>query len=525
MAKEPHYSLFAIEYLATIVVLRLTFPNLLLLSEVLMPGIKSLLWVSGVLLSAFSLTVKAESLHPDPAWQQGQLSNGFGWQVLTTPQRPSDRVELRLVIKTGSLNEGPNQKGFSHLIARLAMVHNLALTPEQQRTLWHADMSKSGALPPVITSYDYTQYNLSLPVNRPDLIKSALEWLAATAGTMQVTPTTVATALAATDPTATWPDNTQDQLWRYRLQNSALLTHDPSEQPSAITNSQPLAQYYHQWYTPDAMTLYVVGNLENRAIVEQITKTFSALKGKRKLPTPVPVLSPLSTQPTSVVDNSLHTPRLVMNWDTMWLPIQDSQSLEHYWLSDLTREALYWHLQSVTESKQTALEPVDLQCQVLFSRAQCGLKIDAEGEALTKQLAAVGNEIVRLRDQGLTQSEFDQLLTKQTTELSGLFATYARTPTDMLMMQRLRSQQNGMVDIAPEQYQKLRQEFLANLTLDAVNHELRQQLSQPASFVLLHPENTSGPSVEQLQAQYNDLVTEGEEGASETADAASSEGH
>ncbi|WP_241649857.1 M16 family metallopeptidase [Rosenbergiella collisarenosi] len=490
-----------------------------------MPGIKSLLWVGGVLFSAFSFSVNAEPLHPDPAWQQGQLSNGFSWQVLTTPQRPSDRVELRLVVNSGSLSETPSQRGFSHLIARLAMVHNAALTPDQQRTLWHADMSKSGVLPPVITSYNYTQYNLSLPINRPDLIKSALEWLAATAGDMQVTSTTVSTALKASDPTATWPDNTQDSLWRYRLQNSALLNHDPSEQPSALTNTQPLLQYYHQWYTPDAMTLYIVGNVENRAIIEQISKTFGVLKGKRKVPTPVPVLSPLSSQPISVVDNGLRTPRLVMNWDAMWLPVQDSQSLEHYWLSDLTREALYWHLQSGIELKQTEIEPVDLQCQILFARAQCGLKIDAQGDNLSKQLAAVGHEMVKLRDQGLTQAEFDQLLTKKTTELNGLFATYARTPTDMLMMQRLRSQQNSMVDIAPEQYQKLRQEFLASLTLEAVNHELHQQLSQPASLVLLHPETAQGPTVEQLQAEYNDVIADGEESPSEATGTSLAQGH
>ncbi|MBT0727509.1 M16 family metallopeptidase [Rosenbergiella australiborealis] len=475
-----------------------------------MPGIKSLLWVGGMLFSAFSLTVNAEPLHPDPAWQQGQLSNGFGWQVLSTPQRPSDHIEIRLVVNTGSLSESPQQTGFSHLLARLAMVHNLALTPEQQRVLWHADMAKSGALPPVITSYDYTQYNLSLPVNRPELIKSALDWLAATAGDMQVTPTTVATALKASDPTATWPDNTQDQLWRYRLQNSALLSHDPSQQPSSLTNVQPLAQYYHQWYTPDAMTLYIVGNVDNRALIEQINKAFSPLKGKRKLPTPVPVLSPLSSQPTAIVDNNLHASRLVMNWDAMWLPIQDSQSLKHYWLSDLTREALYWHLQPGQDTKDTALVPVDLQCQVLFARAQCGLKIDAEGENLTKQFAVVGREIVKLRDQGLTQDEFDRLITKKTNELSGLFATYARTSTDILMMQRLRSLQNAMVDIAPEQYQKLRQEFLSGLTLDAVNHELHQQLSQPISLVLLHPSTTQTPTIEQLQAEYNDVTSEGD---------------
>ena len=35
-----------------------------------------------------------------------------------------------------------------------------------------------------------------------------------------------------------------------------------------------------------------------------------------------------------------------------------------------------------------------------------------------------------------------------------------------------------MVDIAPEQYQKLRQDFLNGLTVEMLNQDLRQQLSQ-----------------------------------------------
>lgn len=482
-----------------------------------MPGIKSLLWVGGMLLSAFSLTVKAESLHPDPAWQQGQLSNGFTWQVLTTPQRPSDRIELRLVVNTGSLSESAQQKGYSHLLARLAMVHNSALSPQQQRTLWHEDMSKPGALSPVITSYGFTQYNLSLPVNRPELLKSALAWLAATAGDMHVTPDIVTSALQASDPTTTWPDNLNDALWRYRLQGSALRGHDPSEQPTSLSDVQTLAQFYQQWYTPDAMTLYVVGNVENRAMIEQIGKSFGNLQGKRKVPTPIPVLPPLPSQPTTLIDNSRQQPRLMLNWDMVWLPIQDSQSLDRYWLSDLAREALYWHLQPGAEPKSVALQQVGLQCQVLFSRAQCGLTIDADADNLSKQLNAVSREVVTLRDQGLTQAEFDNLIARKNAELNGLFATYARTPTDVLMTQRLRSQQNSMVDIAPEQYQKLRQIFLASLTLEKLNHELHQQLSQPASLVLLTADNPAGITIGQLQAQYEALLAPPSQGTPENS--------
>lgn len=45
------------------------------------------------------------------------------------------------------------------------------------------------------------------------------------------------------------------------------------------------------------------------------------------------------------------------------------------------------------------------------------------------------------------------------------------------MSQRLRSQQSGVVDIAPELYQKLRQEFLSSLTLETLNQALKLQLS------------------------------------------------
>jgi predicted Zn-dependent peptidase len=44
--------------------------------------------------------------------------------------------------------------------------------------------------------------------------------------------------------------------------------------------------FYQKWYTPDAMTLIVVGNVDSRAVVEQINKAFGDLKGKRETPAP-----------------------------------------------------------------------------------------------------------------------------------------------------------------------------------------------------------------------------------------------
>lgn len=94
-----------------------------------MQGTKIRLMVGGLLLAAASNNVQAEALQPDPAWQQGKLDNGFSWQLLATPQRPSDRIELRLIVNTGSLSENTQEVGFAHLLPRLALMSSASLPP------------------------------------------------------------------------------------------------------------------------------------------------------------------------------------------------------------------------------------------------------------------------------------------------------------------------------------------------------------------------------------------------------------
>ena len=471
-----------------------------------MQGTRIRLLGGGLLLVAVSSTLQAETLQPDPAWQQGKLANGFKWQLLSTPQRPSDRVEIRLLVNTGSLMENAQQSGFSHLLPRLAMVHNTALDLAQQRALWQQAMDPSRPLPPAVTSYDFTLYNLSLPNNRPELLKDALSWLSATAGKMSIDDPVVHTAIGADDTIGSWPPNSHDVWWRYRLKGSTLLGHDPAGQPKAPVDVNQLSSFYKQWYTPDAMTLFVVGNVDSRTLSEQIAKAFSPLEGRRKMPAPVPTLSPLSPQPISLVNPNLKQDRLSLIWDMPWQPIRDSQNLLRYWQSDLAREALFWHVQRVLSDSKAQGVQVGFDCRVLYQRAQCAISMDSSAATLEKNMNLVARELANVRDNGLPQTEFDALMAQKTAELGKLFATYARTDTDVLMSQRLRSQQNAVVDIAPEQYQKYRQDFLNGLTLMALNQELRQQLSQELKMVLMQPQGEPEANMQALYASWQKIM-------------------
>lgn len=461
---------------------------------------------TGGLFLVIAGNVQAEALQPDPAWQQGTLSNGFQWQVLATPQRPSDRVEIRLLINTGSLTESTQQTGYSHFLPRVALTQSGSLQPVQARSLWQQSIDPKRPMPPVIVSYDFTQYNLSLPNNRNDLLKESLTWLADASGNLVITPDTITHALQTQDMVMTAPSDPKEGGWRYRLKGSTLLGHDPSEPPKQPVDSETLKAFYQKWYTPDAMTLIVVGNVDNRSVAEQINKTFGSLKGKRETPAPVPTLSPLRHEPVSIMTNAVRQDSLSMTWDTAWQPIRESSALLRYWRADLAREALFWHVQQYLTRSNVKDLTLRFDCRVLFQRAQCAIIVESASEKLDRNLNLVAKELANVRSKGLSKEEFDALITQKKAELQKLFATYARTDTDTLIGQRLRTLQNQVVDIAPEQYQKLRQDFLNGLTTEQLNQDLRQQLSHEMALILMQPQGEPEFDMKILKATWDGIM-------------------
>ncbi len=470
-------------------------------------GIRFLM--SAVLMAAAGGNVQAEALQPDPAWQQGKLSNGFSWQVLTTPQRPNDRIELRLMVNTGSLVENAQQTGFARLLPRLALTHSESFTSAQLHSLWQQSADTARPRPPAVVSYDYTLYSLSLPNGRPDLIKESLKWMMNTGGHLAINPSTLRAALAGEDPVAIAPADSDSPWWHYRLKGSPLLAHPPEKTVQQPVNATQLSQFYQRWYTPDAMTLYVVGNVDSRSLNEQIVKTFSGLKGKRETPATLPTLAPLLPAPVSLISETSKTDTLKIVWDDTWLPIRDSRALERYWRGDVAREAMFMRIQQALTDSKLPETNIRFDCNVHYLRSQCAIHIDSPNENLMPSMTFVARELANIRDNGLTQAEFNALMARKSSELSTLFATYARTDTDILMSQRLRSQQNDVVDISPEQYQKLRNEFLNGLSLQMMNQALRSQLSQNATLVLLQPSGEPEVNMKTLQENFQHILDPG----------------
>ena len=200
---------------------------------------------------------------------------------------------------------------------------------------------------------------------------------------------------------ATWPTDTKEGWWRYRLKGSTLLGHDPAEPLKQPVDAAQVKSFYQQWYTPDAMTLIVVGNVDSRAGDRtDPTKHLAIWKGKRETPAPVPTLSPLRPETVSIMTDTVRQDRLFNDVDTAWQPIRESSALLRYWRADLAREALFWHVQQTLSKNNVKDIGLGFDCRVLFQRAQCAINVESPGDKLNANLGVVAKELAKVRERG-----------------------------------------------------------------------------------------------------------------------------
>ncbi|VEJ52836.1 M16 family metallopeptidase [Pragia fontium] len=463
--------------------------------------------LSGVMFMWVGSAAQAEALKADPAWQEGKLENGFKWQILATPHRPSDKIEVRLEVHAGSLQEGIQQTGFSYLLPHLAMEKTDSYESDEIQSLLPLITPETEPKSLVEVSYDYTRYNLSLPTNKPELLKEAFGWLSEA-----VSPPTASNGLIqlmSNDPLSpliTFPAGVNDAWWHYRIKNSPLVGHEPGRAVAEGATAERLNEFYLKWYTPDSMTLYVVGNVDRRAMVEQINKSFGGLSGKRLTPATIAALSALPATPVNFLSQGVEKDRLKLVWDDPWHPIVTKLSLERQWLSMIANDMIANRLNQKMGRGSAKNAALDFACQIQFQRYHCDLTIDTPLAAMKNNLKLVAAELVKLEKEGVTDAEFNTLLAEQKEQLAQIISTYAKTDTAQIMAQRLLAEKSGSITVSPESYQELRQKFLDGLDLMTVNTRINRLLTIKPTLVLTQPAGEPEENVRVLSEQLEAIM-------------------
>ena len=124
---------------------------------------------------SFQLTAQvnlSEAMPLDPKVKVGKLENGLTYYIRQN-KKPEQRVELRLVVNAGSINEDDDQQGLAHMAEHMAFNGTKNFKKNDIVTFLQDIGVGFGSDLNAYTSFDQTVYILPIPTSKPGNLEKA----------------------------------------------------------------------------------------------------------------------------------------------------------------------------------------------------------------------------------------------------------------------------------------------------------------------------------------------------------------
>jgi zinc protease len=218
----------------------------------------------------------------DPEATTGTLPNGLRYYVRPNG-KPARRIELRLVVRAGSVLEDPDQLGLAHFVEHMEF-EGTQHFPRGGINEFLASLGLGiGPDANAETSFDDTQYTLRIPSGSQPVFDRALlvleDWAHAATFDQDAIDRQRGIVLSEWRLHLGAVERTQDKIRKVQLEGSRYADRPPIGDPAVIEKAQreQLVRFYRDWYRPDLMAVIVVGDVDRDAAVAMIKAHFSSL--------------------------------------------------------------------------------------------------------------------------------------------------------------------------------------------------------------------------------------------------------
>lgn len=243
---------------------------------------------TGVLLLAFVLAAKAQfnpatPLPVSPQIVTGKLANGLTYYVQKNG-RPEKKLELRLVIKAGSILEDDDQQGYAHLLEHMAFNGSTHFKKQELVSYLESIGVKFGADLNAYTSFDETVYILPIPTHKRENIDKGFMVLRDWAGGLSLNGKDIDDERPIVLEELRLGKGARDRMNKVLLpklfNGSRYAQRLPIGKDSVIRSGShdALRRFYKDWYRPDLMAVIVVGDIETNDAERLVKQHFSDLK-------------------------------------------------------------------------------------------------------------------------------------------------------------------------------------------------------------------------------------------------------
>ncbi|MEM1215966.1 MAG: insulinase family protein [Bacteroidota bacterium] len=245
------------------------------------------LWTT-LLFGSLSLLAQADAFDPDQGLPvdssatYGQLDNGLQYYYRYNNE-PRDRVELRLFVRAGSLQETDEQLGLAHFVEHMAFNGTERFAKQTLVDFLERQGSRFGADLNAYTSFDKTVYKLEVQTDSLAVVDTALQILADWAGGLRIDEAEVdqerGVIRSEWRSSLSYQERLQRQIYPVLFQDSRYATRLPIGDIDLIdtVSAGPLRAYYERWYQPKNMGIAVVGAVDTAWLFPRLAQYFGPL--------------------------------------------------------------------------------------------------------------------------------------------------------------------------------------------------------------------------------------------------------
>lgn len=221
----------------------------------------------------------------DPKIKKGKLQNGLVYYVLPN-KKPEKKVELRLVVNAGSINEDDDQQGLAHMAEHMAF-NGTKHFKKNDIISYLQDIGVGfGNDLNAYTSFDETVYILPIPTAKPGNLEKGFQVLEDWAHNVTYNDDDIDGERPIILEESRLGKGAADRMFRKlypRLFMGSLYAQRlPIGVDSIIKNFRypAIKRFYTDWYRPDLMAVIVVGDITLVKAEQLVKKHFGGLKKK-----------------------------------------------------------------------------------------------------------------------------------------------------------------------------------------------------------------------------------------------------
>lgn len=455
-------------------------------------------------------------LPSDPDVLTGVLPNGLKYCVLRNA-KPEKRIELRLIVDAGSVNEDDDQLGLAHFTEHMAFngSKNFPRT-EMVEYLTSIGMGFHNGLNGG-TTYDWTIYEFKLPTEDEAKLRKGFSILSDIAWQLSMDSSEIERERGII--IEEWrlgqsaDQRVSDKINAVRMAGSRYEKRNPigTIDNLKIFKHESLRRFYHDWYRPDLQTVVMVGDYDPQVMKAMVEEYFGVIPARTD-PRPkeeFPV--PDNPEPRSIVvlDKELPMTNIQVTWKKHFPKVEN---LGTYY-EDLKRQLFYAMFNARMEELMLRPDPpfsyawgYSANWLKNFSASTLGA-ICAEGKS-EAALQSLLQEIHRIKQHGYLPAELDrakqELIRYAETEV-------AKKPTresEELIWELVFPMLQNTNILSPEQHESFIKGMLGEIGIEEVNALVDDMISSDNLTISLSGTDKAGavyPTEERLLEIYNEV--------------------